>query len=146
MVQAGQVVRTAASTLEYLATRHETGGARHEMRVTYDPGAPFPPAHLHPNQTEEFTVEEGELVFSVDGDERRLPAGSSITLPAGTVHTIRNPDGERRAVARWVTRPALRTGELFEELAAAAGDGAQMLQVLAGHAEEIQLAVDQPSS
>lgn len=140
MVHAGQLVRTATSTLEYLVTRHDSGGARHEMRATYDPGAPFPPEHLHPNQTETFTVEEGALLFRMDGEERRLEAGHSISLPAGTVHTICNPDEERRAVARWVTRPALRTGEFFEALAGAAGDGPRLLQVLADHTDEFRLA------
>lgn len=140
MVHAGQVVRTATSTLEYLVTRHESDGARHEMRVTHDPGSPSPPLHLHPNQTETFTVEEGELLFRVAGEERRVVAGTSITLPAGTVHTVCNPDQEHRAVARWVTRPALRTGEFFEELAAAGQDPERLLAVLDDHTAEFRLA------
>ena len=140
MVHAGQLVRTVTSTLEYLATRHETAGARHEMRVTYDPGAPAPPAHLHPHQTEQFTVEEGELLFLVAGEERHVSAGATITVPAGTIHTVSNPDKERRAVARWVTRPALRTGEFFEELAAAGDDTPRLLAVLAEHSDEFRLA------
>lgn len=140
MAHAGQLVRTATSTLEYLVTRHESGGARHEMRATYDPGAPFPPEHLHPHQTEEFTVEEGALLFRVEGEERRLEAGHTISILAGTVHTICNPDEQRRAVARWGTRPALRTGEFFEALAEAAGDGPRLLEVLADHTDEFRLA------
>ncbi len=141
MVQAGQVVRLQGSTLVFLATHSETGGARHEMRVTYDPGSGAPPLHRHPHQTEVFDVEEGALLFTVAGEERRVGAGGSITLPADTVHTVRNASDEERAVARWTTRPALGTGDFFVALAATAGDGAAVAGVLAEHEREIRFDV-----
>ena len=140
MVHAGQVIELGTVTLRFLTTRAESGGAVHEMRATYDPGSPSPPAHLHPAQTETFVVESGALRFVVDGVERVVAAGSSIVIEAGQVHQVRNEHDGRPAVALWRTEPALRTGELFEEMAAAGQDLHRMLSVLGDHAEEITLA------
>lgn len=141
MVDAGQVVRLPGSTMVFLATRNETGGARHEMLVTYDPGSAAPPLHRHPHQTEVFEVEEGAIVVTLRGEEQRVAAGSTITVPSGAVHTVRNASADDPAVVRWTTRPALATGEFFVALAAAAGDGAAVAAVLAEHEREISFDV-----
>lgn len=140
MVRAGQVLKIGAVTLQFVKTRHETDGAIHEMRATYEAGSPFPPTHLHPNQTETFHVEEGALRFVVDGVERVVEAGGSIVVALGRVHTVRNEHDDRPTVARWRTEPALTTGEFFEALAAAGDDLERAIAVIGRHRDEFRLA------
>ena len=113
----------------------------HEMRATYAPHSPLPPAHLHPAQTERFTVHEGELHFLVDGVETAVTAGETIEVPPGAVHQVQNP-GEVPAVATWQTRPALRTGEFHCAIAAArdSGDVAQLLAVVQEYSDVFVMA------
>jgi hypothetical protein len=80
------------------------------MEASYPGDAPFPPEHFHPSQEERFEVLEGTMIARVEGEERTF---DTLTVPAGTVHTMR-ADGPARM--RWEVRPALRTAEFFELL------------------------------
>lgn len=139
MVRTGQVLRIGAVTLRFLKTRHETDGAIHEMRATYEAGSPSPPIHVHPHQTETFHVEDGALRFVVGGVEHVVESGGSIVVEPGQTHTVRNESAVRPAVARWRTEPALATGEFFEALAAAGDDLAQVVAVIGRHPEEFRV-------
>jgi quercetin dioxygenase-like cupin family protein len=127
----GKVYDDGAVRLEVTVTGEDSGGELHEMQATYAPGSPFPPAHHHPAQDERFEVLEGTLTFVLDGEERQVVAGEVLEVPRGTVHQVRNA-GEVPAMARWQTRPALRTGEFHDAIhtAAAAEDWDQLLEVL----------------
>ncbi len=73
-----------------------------------------PPRHLHPRQSDEFTVIEGNLrVF--DGQSwRNLGAEERLAIPAGTVHTFRNAGKEP---VRFLNRhvPAHSFGDHLEQ-------------------------------
>ena len=131
------VLDSGTVRLEFTTTTPEL----HEMRATYAPGSPLPPAHLHPAQTERFTVHEGALLFLVDGVESTVGAGEVIEVPPGAVHQVRNP-GEVPAVATWQTRPALRSGEFHCAIAAAreSGDVGQLLATVEEYADVFVLA------
>ena len=73
-----------------------------------------PPMHLHPEQTENFEVLDGELQAIVGGEERTLRAGDTLEVPPGTPHSMWSPAGGR---ARWETRPAYDTLLFFQTLA-----------------------------
>jgi mannose-6-phosphate isomerase-like protein (cupin superfamily) len=109
----GKVYDGGAVRLEVVATAEETGGRHHEMRATYAPDSPLPPAHLHPEQDERFEVLEGVLTFLVDGEQHLVGSGETLEVPRGAVHQVRNA-GEVPAVAMWQTRPALRTAEFHD--------------------------------
>ena len=65
-----------------------------------------PPVHVHPHQQESYEVLDGVLDVFLDGRWRELGPGETITVPAGTPHTIRNRHAEpMRAVN--VHAPAL---------------------------------------
>ena len=65
-----------------------------------------PPVHVHPHQDETYEVLSGVLDVFLDGRWRVLGAGETLTVPAGTPHTIRNlHDHEVRLVD--VHTPAL---------------------------------------
>jgi mannose-6-phosphate isomerase-like protein (cupin superfamily) len=115
MSLAGNVYDGGSVKLEFLQTGAESDGALHEMRATYGPDSPLPPAHLHPEQDERFEILEGALTFLVDGEERVVAAGQEIAVPRGAVHQVRNA-GDVPAVAIWQTRPALRTGEFHDTI------------------------------
>lgn len=131
--------------LEFTVTAADSGGALHEMRATYAPGSPLPPAHLHPAQTERFEVESGALSFLVDGVATTAGAGEALEVPPGAVHQVQNV-GDVPAVARWQTRPALRSGEFHCAIAAAreSGDVGRLLAVVEEYADVFVLA-PQPS-
>jgi quercetin dioxygenase-like cupin family protein len=115
MSRAGEVYDSDAVRLEMVRTGAETDGELHEMRATYAPGSPLPPAHLHPAQDEHFEVHEGEMTFVLEGEEHVVPAGASIEVPRGVVHQVRNA-GDVPAVVTWQTRPALRTAEFHHDV------------------------------
>ncbi len=54
--------------------------------LTLQPKAPGPPAHIHTNLVETFTVKEGVLSILVNGEKKTVKAGESITIPVGTAH------------------------------------------------------------
>ena len=109
-------------------TPHESIEVRHadaerlELEVTYGPGGSAPPAHLHPVQDEHFEVLEGELHTKVEGDERVLRAGDTLSIPRGTVHQMWNPT-DSRVRATWVTTPAGRTLDWFRAIDALHREG-----------------------
>ncbi|WP_395945157.1 cupin domain-containing protein [Brevundimonas sp.] len=47
-----------------------------------------PPLHLHEDQDEIFYVREGEYLFQVGEERRRLVAGDTIFLPRGVPHAF----------------------------------------------------------
>jgi mannose-6-phosphate isomerase-like protein (cupin superfamily) len=53
-----------------------------------EPGRAVPPAHVHRRHVESFYMLEGELTFTVAGDELRADAGSWVQVPAGVPHTF----------------------------------------------------------
>lgn len=122
--------------LEFTTTGEDSQGQLHEMRATYRPGSPLPIAHLHPHQSEHFSVLEGELWCLVDGVETTVRAGETIAIPAGSVHQMRNP-GAVSAVVTWQTRPALRTADFHRQLAAArrTGDISAVLGIVSEFAD-----------
>lgn len=97
----------------------ENGGERIELEIALQPGAPAPPRHRHPRQTEEWTVVEGELEVLVGARWRTLRAGESATIPPGTTHTLRNRSAETVRV-RDVHVPALDFGDYIADLHALA--------------------------
>ncbi len=103
----------SASRVWFLRSIDDNGEPIHEQRVEYLPRSPFPPTHYHPNQSEHFEIEHGEMLFVIDGTERVLGAGDTIEIPRGTRHKARNASMTDSAVVRWETRPALRTTAFF---------------------------------
>ncbi len=117
MPHAGQEIQGFGLVLRLVRTGEETGGEVLEMEAAYSGEGGMPPEHLHPAQTERFTVLEGAMNTIVDGRERRYEAGETFEVAAGTPHQMA-ADGPART--RWEVRPALRTAEFFERLY---GDG-----------------------
>lgn len=75
-------------TLTFLETAAESSGERVVMRLSLAPGTVVPP-HAHPTE-ETFELHDGTVDFQLDGKPIELRSGSSITVPAGHVHGLRN--------------------------------------------------------
>ena len=64
-----------------------------------------PPAHYHTRSVERFEVEAGSLTVRLDGDERAVPAGESVTVDTDVVHAFRNKADERAVVRTEIRSP-----------------------------------------
>ena len=127
----------------FLATAESTGGGHVEVEVTYPPNSNKPPKHLHPSQTEHFTLLSGTL-HGVHGEEEfTIHAGDELVVEPGTPHLMWA--GDDGVVMRWRTTPALRTGELYCESWQTARDNGwaptpmQMFEVVQRHPDEFCL-------
>ena len=80
-----------------------------------------PPAHYHTRSVERFEVEAGSLTVRLDGDERAVPAGESVTVDTDVVHAFRN-DGDERAVVRTEIRSPGRLRQVLPTLGGLAHD------------------------
>src|SRR5215216_6850049 len=92
-----------------------------EIDTVNPPGGVSEPEHVHPEQESGARVLSGSLTFVVDGVERTVAAGESITIPAGTPHCFRNDGDEDAHALQWM-RPALRSRAFFESFFALARD------------------------
>ena len=108
--------------MHFLLTAADTDGALLRIETHNPPNAIAEPMHVHPRQETRAEVVSGTLHFVVDGRERRLAEGDTITIPAGVPHRFWN-DGDTEAVAIQEARPALRLAEFFETYFQLAADG-----------------------
>ncbi|MBO9534717.1 MAG: cupin domain-containing protein [Solirubrobacteraceae bacterium] len=86
-----------------------------EVEATYEPGGQAPVAHRHPHQVERFAVLEGQLAVTIDGCQRILHAGESVTIGRGRSHSM-VAAGDRAARVIWQTSPALTTERWWDGL------------------------------
>ncbi|HVY09093.1 MAG TPA: cupin domain-containing protein [Mycobacteriales bacterium] len=133
----------AGTKTVFTATASSTGGEYVEIEATYPPNSQPPPKHLHPSQTEHFTVCSGSMHGSRGEQEFTLQVGDELVVPAGTPHQMWAAD--EGAVMVWRTTPALRTGEMFCALWEVARDNdwepdlMQLFGVISEYGEEFCL-------
>jgi mannose-6-phosphate isomerase-like protein (cupin superfamily) len=92
---------TSFSIIESAA---ESAGERIEFEVTMNPDAQGPPKDFHPRQHESWRVLEGELSVFVEDAWQTLGEGSELSIPHGTVHTLRNRSAEVVPFATYTSR------------------------------------------
>jgi quercetin dioxygenase-like cupin family protein len=90
----GERLGVGASQLFLKATGEDTAGSFFLSETVVEPGFPGPPPHRHERLHDMFYVLEGELTFLLGEETQRLPAGSFVCVPPGTVHTFSNPTEE----------------------------------------------------
>lgn len=87
--------------ITFLQTAAQTNGAllQIEYAVERPEGKPAIPLHKHLKCEERFGVVHGKLGVVLDGRQRVLGPGESVTIPPGTPHTFWNAgDGEMRFI------------------------------------------------
>ena len=83
-----------------------------------------PPAHYHERSVELFAVESGSLTVTLDGAERTVRAGESVTVDTGVVHSFRNGTDERALVETEIRSPG-RLRQVLPTLGGLAHDRAR---------------------
>jgi mannose-6-phosphate isomerase-like protein (cupin superfamily) len=105
--------------MRFIKTGSDTGGALLETEEWLLPGGAVATKHVHPEQEERFAVLAGSLRVEVGRGERVLGPGEAVTIAPGMAHRFSNVGkGEVHFIGE--VRPALRTEELFERMAAIA--------------------------
>src|SRR5215218_7758983 len=107
----------------FLQTGAETNGELLRSESYYPFAGAVEPEHVHPLQESGAEVISGSLCFRVDGEERQLRAGESITIPANTPHFFWNDAQEEEAHFIGWFRPALEIDRFFESFFGLAQDG-----------------------
>jgi uncharacterized cupin superfamily protein len=87
-----------------LVSGEHTGNAYCVLEMSSPPGRATP-MHEHAHEDETLVMLEGELDTVVNGERRRLRAGSSITFLRGTRHQLINA-GDRTARYMVICAPA----------------------------------------
>jgi quercetin dioxygenase-like cupin family protein len=106
-----------------VVTPQSTGGAYERGVGVFPPGNAGPAEHFHPTYDEHFDAVQGEFIFTIAGQERRLCAGEQVLAPKGTPHCFRCV-GHEVGTLVVETRPAARIGAVISTLFGMAHEGA----------------------
>ena len=99
--------------LKFLVTASDSNGELLKVYLWNKAGAQGPPEHLHPKQTETFTIVSGTVGFKCNGQEKILTGGQSITAQKNEMHKFWTI-GDTPSEITVELRPALRS-EFFLE-------------------------------
>src|SRR4051794_35876915 len=80
------ILNVVGDRLRIIVEGSETNGSFEVFHVEGDQGS-GPPPHAHP-WTETFYVLEGNLMITVGDEQTVAEAGTSVLVPASTVHTF----------------------------------------------------------
>jgi quercetin dioxygenase-like cupin family protein len=108
----GRWIAQSGDLNRFLAVSENTGGAYAQWEAIVPPGG-GPRLHVHSREDETFFVLQGEVQFLIDGVHQAAPAGSYVSLPAGTAHRFRNESASIARVLITVTPGGLE-GLFFE--------------------------------
>jgi quercetin dioxygenase-like cupin family protein len=124
MIRTGDTLQNPVTgeTLTFLTTSADTDGELVVVECSVEPEGFVASPHVHPAQSETFTVVKGLLGIKAGGDVRHLAPGESAVVEAGTGHRFWNA-GDERAVFRCEIRPALQFESLIETMFGLAEDG-----------------------
>ena len=122
VVAAGDGERVTYSERRSLTIKYTTAEMvvlEHDLETEED----GPPIHFHEQHMDAFYILEGELVFTIDGEEVTAQPGSFVAIPPGVVHTFLRAKSDK---ARFVNihAPGFGFDEYMRQDAAAAARGA----------------------
>ena len=103
----------ASDKIWVLASKEATQG--YEVFLHEGQPGSGPRSHSH-DWDETFFVIDGDLTFSINGEEMTAKAGTFVHLPAGTLHEFKT--GENGAKMISITGVGSNASSLFSELAA----------------------------
>ncbi|HWC32276.1 MAG TPA: cupin domain-containing protein, partial [Actinomycetota bacterium] len=106
-----------------LESAEETGGERIVAEFAVERGGFVHGGdHVHDHVKEHFDVEEGEIAFNLDGEERVVGPGEQLTVEPGTWHRWWNA-GQGEVRIRASVEPALRFQEMIAVFWGLCADG-----------------------
>jgi quercetin dioxygenase-like cupin family protein len=109
----GHQLTARGSVMAFKAVAAQTGGDFSLMERTLPPGGRRPPAHRHVNCSEAFFVLDGQISFTLDGQDLTGGPGDFLLVPRGAAHTFGNASPE---AARLLVLHAPAMDGYFEEL------------------------------
>jgi mannose-6-phosphate isomerase-like protein (cupin superfamily) len=109
----GHQLTARGSVMAFKAVAAQTGGDFSLMERTLPPGGRRPPAHRHVNCSEAFFVLDGQISFTLDGQDLTGGPGDFLLVPRGAAHTFSNASPEP---ARLLVLHAPAMDGYFEEL------------------------------
>jgi mannose-6-phosphate isomerase-like protein (cupin superfamily) len=124
MIRAGDTLvnPVTGERLVFELTSHDTQGEYTRFETIVEPGGAVASAHVHPYQTEIFTVNAGTLAVKRGRERLALGEGTRVQIDAGTAHRFWNAgDDTLRFTAE--VRPSLEFESLIETMFALAADG-----------------------
>ena len=89
----GRTLAVVGDVYRFLATGQETNGKYAVFEALVGPGG-GPPPHVHSREEEGFYVLEGEITFTVNGEQVVAAAGTFANMPVGTPHSFKNESGK----------------------------------------------------
>jgi mannose-6-phosphate isomerase-like protein (cupin superfamily) len=124
MIRAGDTIvnPVTGERLVFELTSHDTNGAYTLFDTFVEPGGTVAAAHVHPYQTEIFTVVEGRLGVKRGRETLELGPGEIALIDPGTPHKFWNA-GDEELCFRAEVRPALQFESLIETMFGLAADG-----------------------
>jgi quercetin dioxygenase-like cupin family protein len=124
MIRAGDSIvnPVTGERLVWELTSHDTGGEYTLFETFVEPGGAVAAAHVHPYQTEIFTVVEGRLGVKRGREKLELGPGEVALIDPGTPHKFWNA-GDTTLRFRAEVRPALQFESLIETMFGLAAAG-----------------------
>jgi mannose-6-phosphate isomerase-like protein (cupin superfamily) len=124
MIRAGDSIvnPVTGERLVFELTAQDTGGAYTLFDTYVEPGGSVASAHVHPFQTEIFTVVSGRLGVKRGREKLELGAGEVAMIDPGMPHKFWNA-GDDTLCFRAEVRPALQFESLIETMFGLAADG-----------------------
>ena len=124
MIRAGDTIvnPVTGETLVFELTSHDTNGEYTLFDTFVEPGGSVASAHVHPYQTETFTVVAGRLGVKCRRETFELDPGELAVIEPGVPHKFWNA-GDTMLQFRAEVRPALEFESLIETMFGLAADG-----------------------
>jgi quercetin dioxygenase-like cupin family protein len=124
MIRAGDSIvnPVTGERLVFELTSQDTNGEYTLFDTFVEPGGAVAAAHVHPYQTEIFTVIDGRLGVKRGRETLELGAGEVVLIDPGTPHKFWNA-GDKTLRFRAEVRPALQFESLIETMFGLAADG-----------------------
>ena len=85
----GRTIAVVGDVYRFLATGEDTNGKYAVWEALVPPGG-GPPPHVHSREEEGFYVLEGEITFTIKGEQIVATAGTFANMPVGTPHSFKN--------------------------------------------------------
>ena len=124
MIRSGDTIHNAVTgeSITFHQTAADTDGEAVVIECTVQPNGCVAAAHVHPSQTERFSVISGRLGMKAGREKLQLERGDVAVVDPGTPHKFWNMgNDEVRFVCE--VRPALQFESLLETMFALAADG-----------------------
>ena len=124
MIRSGDVLHNPVTgeLIQFLKTSADTNGEYVEIEVVVEPNGFVAAAHVHPYQTERFTIVSGAVTFRAGDREFTALPGEEVVVEPGTPHKFWN-EGAEDARFRCKVSPALTFEALIETMFGLANDG-----------------------